>query len=559
MLRKCIITGICLMMLCTAASASQALDILMDVTLRDDGSAHFEQQWFTLARRGTEFYVPMRDNGYLVPYNFTVSDEEGVYETIDDWDVDASFEEKARRCGIHWIDNGWEFCWGITRYGLYEYTVSYDLDNLVGSYEDADGFNFRFINQRMDTFPTRAKITIHTEDGTPLTDENCNIWGFGFPGTVEFLPDGSIYAATSEQMADDDRMTVMVEFNKGVLHPKRHMEGTFEAVKELAFDGSDYEQDMPTLLDKILTVLLFYILPAVILLAMIAYAIWNICKLCARYRLLKVRRYCRRQPDQKNLLQDYVLTHTVKQAKGENLIACVMLQLCHEGNIKTVKIEFPGKVFYHIIEKIEIYFEEEPEDALKKQLYYILRDAAEPDDVLHEKDLERYAKKNPEALQKWLDACEAEGRKACDAAGFFDEKTGKRLLNWLTPPGEYRIKALMGLKKYIMDFTLLKERNVTESIIWEDYMIYTLLFGLSEKVMRELYVQHLGELELMPKYEEYKQIIRASREYSHSSYAAMCEGKKVLEGLARAAGSGGSSSRSGGSGDAGGASGGGTR
>ena len=55
-------------------------------------------------------------SGGLTYDNFTVSDEHGPYalEEADSWDIDASFEEKAGKCGLLNIDDGVELCWGIT-------------------------------------------------------------------------------------------------------------------------------------------------------------------------------------------------------------------------------------------------------------------------------------------------------------------------------------------------------------------------------------------------------------------------------------------------------------
>ena len=39
--------------------------------------------------------------------------------------IDWSFEEKARRCGIHDTDSGYEICFGISNYGQNRYAIEY--------------------------------------------------------------------------------------------------------------------------------------------------------------------------------------------------------------------------------------------------------------------------------------------------------------------------------------------------------------------------------------------------------------------------------------------------
>ena len=41
-------------------------------------------------------------------------------------------------------------------------------------------------------------------------------------------------------------------------------------------------------------------------------------------------------------------------------------------------------------------------------------------------------------------------------------------------------------KKYMEDFSLLKEKNVPDLAIWEKYLVYATAFGISEKVIKEL-------------------------------------------------------------------------
>ena len=167
------------------------------------------------------FYVDRMDSGCLTYSRFAVSDENGPYAVLPDgrWDIDASFDEKAGKCGLLEIDGGVELCWGITEYGRHDYTVSYDIGGLAGAYSDADGFNYRFIDTDQSIFPTSASVTVRMEDGTPLTDETCDIWAFGFDGQIQF-EDGVIRAWTETPLEGSRYMTVMVRLEKGCLLPE---------------------------------------------------------------------------------------------------------------------------------------------------------------------------------------------------------------------------------------------------------------------------------------------------------------------------------------------------
>ena len=193
-----------------ALAANRVETLTTDVALRADGSAHVTQVFSADTAEGTEFYVDRMDSGCLTYSQFAVSDENGSYAVLPDgrWDIDASFDEKAGKCGLLEIDGGVELCWGITEYGRHDYTVSYDIGGLAGAYSDADGFNYRFIDPDQSIFPTSASVTVRMEDGTPLTDETCDIWAFGFDGQVQF-EDGVIRAWTETPLEGSHYMTVM--------------------------------------------------------------------------------------------------------------------------------------------------------------------------------------------------------------------------------------------------------------------------------------------------------------------------------------------------------------
>ena len=55
-----------------------------------------------------------------------------------------------------------------------------------------------------------------------------------------------------------------------------------------------------------------------------------------------------------------------------------------------------------------------------------------------------------------------------------------------TDIGEEVNKKIEGLKNYINDFSILDEREQHELMIWEDYLIYSVLFNQNDKVINEL-------------------------------------------------------------------------
>ena len=54
-----------------------------------------------------------------------------------------------------------------------------------------------------------------------------------------------------------------------------------------------------------------------------------------------------------------------------------------------------------------------------------------------------------------------------------------------TKIGEQTNEKLEGLKKYLEDFSSLENKSEEELIIWEDYLIYSVIFNQNEKIIKE--------------------------------------------------------------------------
>ena len=108
------------------------------------------------------------------------------------------------------------------------------------------------------------------------------------------------------------------------------------------------------------------------------------------------------------------------------------------------------------------------------------------------------------------------------------------------------------LKKYLNEFTLIAEREITETIIWKEYMVYATLFGIADKVIeqfKKVYPEKIPELETYN-----RNVIIA-----HSYYRSMYRSSQRAMQARRTSGSGGRASFGGGGGFSGGGRGGGSR
>lgn len=528
-----------------AGAANQVERLSTDVALEQDGSAHVTQVFAARTDEGTEFYMDRLTSGGLTYANFAVADENGPYAlTADDrWDVDASFTEKAGRCGLVNIDGGVELCWGITDYGTHTYTVSYDIGGLAVGYSDADGLLYRFIDPDQSVFPTNADLIIRMADGTPLTQDNCGIWAFGFEGQIQF-ENGIIHAWTDSPLEGGQYLTAMVQLQSGLLQPQRVEEGSFQTVKDAAFQGSDYTEAA----DEPLTAM--DIVWMVVSLAAICGGIFGIFALLRARKRAKAKKqlakidYFRDAPNGGDLNVSYALGLGLKVCTDESYLAARVLRLVTLGSLEP-ELE-PGKK-----NRASMRFVREPHngDPFDEALYTFLQAAAGADGVLRDSELEDFCcdDRHAKTLSDMLESSGHQGELTLSRTGCLKGNKCRRAKD-LTPRGQQQRNELLGLKRYLLDFSLLAERDVKETFLWQEYMVYAALLGVAKQVMEQLRQLYPGQLAQVEQYQRYLQ----STAHWNAYLAGAVERRRQETQAVRFGGGGGIASLGGGGGASGG-------
>jgi uncharacterized membrane protein YgcG len=189
-------------------------------------------------------------------------------------------------------------------------------------------------------------------------------------------------------------------------------------------------------------------------------------------------------------------------------------------------------------------------------LYTVLESAAGSDSTLQAKELEHFASQNDKLLRAYIQKCENAGRTWLNQKICLKRWDMPAKLTDLTPTGEQELGELMGLKRYLTDFSLIAERGVKEMPIWRELLTYAMLFGIADQVaeqMKELYPQISAELT------DYSQSMTTAYSYHYLLYSNMKQAEQRREQEKRSGGGGGFASLGGGGGSIGGGSGGGTR
>lgn len=212
-----------------------------------------------------------------------------------------------------------------------------------------------------------------------------------------------------------------------------------------------------------------------------------------------------------NLCLKNRLEFEVDQSKKKNNITFI---LKNEDSKNAKELTEDEKLIYDLLEKAADYKkdEEEKTTGIKK---------------LTVKELEKYVSKNAEDFIKIFENVETQVRKEAREKGKYDTTITEKSLKWnnisilytilgvfglvflvvpgilffiiaatyhklykeldtLTQKGEDEKEEWKGLKKYMEEFSLLKDKEVPHLVLWEKYLVYATVFGIADKVISQL-------------------------------------------------------------------------
>lgn len=471
-IKICLLLG--LLISATSVFSRPSLNNLdIKVVLSKNGDARItETREMYIDDEGTECYIGLANMGESQVKDLTVSDETGTRFINVDWDVDETRDWKTYKCGIVTTNRGYEVCWGLGEEGERTYITSYTITGLVRGYPDADAIRHVFLDTSVSPKPDHAKITITTADTTiVINPDSCGIWGFRFEGNLWF-ENGTIMAETTQPMSSEAGLFIMVQFPKGMFEPTIWENETFENKKNEAFEGSDYvgggdDEDM-TLIEWAIFILIY---GGSALIAVGGF-MWHIVTVWrARRRVNKDLMWYRDIPmngnlqEANNILNAYKYMHT----DYNNLMSACILKLIQMGAItietrRNMKGEMEPNFVIHQLKDAD------NQPVLMRKIFSIFKKAAGSDKVLEAQELKQYMKStcNQSITDSFINT-----------------------LHTKTSISKYKdreedVRQLFGLRKFLKEFTLLDERGVDEVKLWKDYMVYATLFGIADRVIKEM-------------------------------------------------------------------------
>ncbi len=464
-----------------AAQAGTIRSININLSLDREGSAYITEIWDINADEGTEWYLVKSNLRNMSIRDFSVSENGVMFTNEGDWIVRRSIKQKAGRCGIVRGKDGVELCWGLGSMGDHIFTVRYTITGAVQTLHDYDMLHMQLVSPGLSSKPEKVSVRISAE-GVPLSTDNCRIWGFGFNGTSS-LEDGSAVYRSTERFKYKSSVIALLRFEKGIFYSPNAVDKDFDEVLSYALEGSSYDKKtalgqeddeddisgwmllLGTLCWSLLSVLLIII------------AVKAHYKSILGVPSMRHIDWCRDVPFKGDILEgDFVWKKVKSGATQDSQLAGAMILRMVERGILSVERDAKEKVEFHFNDSAS--FEGLP--SCYKELYDMMKEASGADQILQDREFSRWSRAHYRRVSKWALSTSKDAME-CLKNDDYMSLSGK-----FSDEGKQEARKLVGFSKFLKDFTLIGERGTREVGLWNDYLVFGMIFGIADKVAKEL-------------------------------------------------------------------------
>ena len=493
-------------------NANTVSSINMDIYLDKDGNANVTETWVASVTAGTEGYHPYYNLGEAKITNFNVSMDGQEFETVD-WDVDRSFSDKAYKAGIYYAGDGeYDLCYGISEYGAHTYVLKYKIEGFVVKLADADMVYWNLFPKDFSAAPNDVSIKIHSDF---KYEDTLDVWGYGKYGAPCYVKDGVIEMTSDNDTVNrDEYMTILVKFPKDTFNSYHKLDNEFDYYLNLANEGAInyHEKGLgEKIIDGIIAFfsVIIMVLPYVIIFIVSMFAVK---KKSINYdfgetgnKIKKDIPNFREIPCNKDLYRAYWVSDTYNlNKKKEDFLGSIILKWIRNGNVIIEKVEskkFLGKTSVDD----NIIFEHEPEEAnqYERDLYRWMLEASK-DGKLEKNEFKTWCSKHYSKILKWFDDVLKYQVKMLVNEGKAEETTIGKVFKYKGYKIDSSImleaEQMAGLKKFLKEFSLIKEREPIEVNLWDEYLMYAQIFGIADEVAKQFKKLYPEIVENMDRY-----------------------------------------------------------
>ena len=483
----------------SSVEANSIDSISMDIYVDNNGNASVTEVWDCNVTQGTEVYHPYYNLGNSVISNLSVSENQNDYAYQSHWNTSGSLSSKAYKCGINKVSNGLELCWGISNYGTHTYTVKYNISNFVSELTDSQMIYWTLIPYDFSNPIGNAYIKIHSNFDIP---DSVGVWGYGNYGGTAYVYDGYIEMQSDGRLSSNEYMTILVQFPLNTFNCSNKLDYDFNHYYDMAEEGTTHYQNGGSSNPFITFILiLLNLIPFIIfgfIFAVAAISIVTTAKSdsldfgSAGRKIPKDVDYYRDIPCNSDLHRAYFIAYHYGILKNKtDILGAIILKWIKDSLVRIEQKE-GGKIFKK--ENTVIILTETNtsliSDAKERNLFDMLYKASK-DGILENNEFKDWCNDNYSKILNWFDKILDTEQKKLANEGLLSlqEKKAFKFFKYnqylVNPDLKNEALQIAGLKKYLLDYTLIKEREAIEVNLFEYYLIFAQMLGIAKKVAKQ--------------------------------------------------------------------------
>ena len=288
-------------------------------------------------------------------------------------------------------------------------------------------------------------------------------------------------------------MTILVKFPTGTFNTVNKLDFDFDHYLQMAEEGAKHYKSL-TISNIIYTVIGFIVFIGIFLLPFILNKSVSVKSNDNKYidfgttgnKVPKDTPMFRDIPCRCDIFRAYFIAEKYKLMKKKtDFLGAVLLKWLKENKVSIQKQEV-GKVFKKedtcIILSNDLTFKNNLEQELHSMFY-----TASKDGILESKEFERWCSNNYSKILNWFDKVLDCERDKLVEEGKIEKQEYK---TFLSKGHKYVVdsclmdeaKELYGLKEFLHEFTLIDKREAIEVALFEDYLIFAQILGISKQV-----------------------------------------------------------------------------
>ena len=505
-MKKIILSIILFFSTLMVVDASSISMIDMDIYVDKNGVATVTETWNANVTDGTEGWHPYYNIGSSEIFDVKAKMDGREFTTVESWNENSSLSDKAFKAGLYYPEsNEVDIVFGISSYGTHEYVIQYKISNFVSTTNDADIVYWNLFPKDFSASPDNVKIKIYSDF---RYEDSWDVWGYGKYGAPCYIYDGVIEMTSDGVLRSDEYLTLLAKFPKGTFQTSSVLNNEFDYYHDMAEEGATNYSDKKSIFDIIATIItgIISFIPFIIMFFVALFAANKNNNVRFGNTGNKVKKDVpnfREIPCNKDLFRAYWVANNYNLSKKkEDFLGSVILKWLRDGNVKIEKVTKNG--LFREKEETNIVFEKEPESIeLENQLYKYMFTAS-GDGKLESGEFKKWCSNHYSKILKWFDeVLEYENKMLVNAGKaqiVTEGKVFKHEVYQIDASMMMEAEQMAGLKKFLKEFSMIKEREAIEVHLWNEYLMYAQIFGIADEVasqFKKLYPEVIQEMESM--------------------------------------------------------------